>query len=196
MNAVDSSTRAIAVSTSPRMRSYWAFRSTIGTFRPRSIASSFRAIMAPPRERGGGANGASYRRRRGFAIPAAEGEVAAALRVCMFVINTVAADARVIREASTLSGAGHDVFVVAMREGAQPARDRLEGFTVLRVRRDPVRRNIESSAPAPGRLARAFEPLTLAWALADYWVRGFRQAVALRAGAYPAHHLVPLPVAW
>jgi glycosyltransferase involved in cell wall biosynthesis len=114
----------------------------------------------------------------------------------MFVINTVAADARVIREASTLAGAGHEVFVVAMREGSQPERDVLEGFTVLRVRRDPVRRNIEATAPAPGPLARAFEPLRLAWALVDYTVRGFRRAVALEAGVYHAHDLVTLPVAW
>lgn len=123
-------------------------------------------------------------------------EVAAALRVCMFVINTVAADARVIREASTLSAAGHEVFVVAMREGRQPERDAVEGFTVLRVRRDPVRRNIESTAPAPGTLARAVEPLRLAWALADYTVRGFARAVAMKAGVYHAHDLVTLPVAW
>jgi len=129
-------------------------------------------------------------------IPADDREVAAALRVCMFVINTVAADARVIREASTLSAAGHEVFVVAMREGAQPPLDVLEGFTVLRVRRDPVRRNIESTAPAPGRVARAFEPLRLAWALADYTVRAFRRAVALDAAVYHAHDLVTLPVAW
>ena len=126
----------------------------------------------------------------------AEGEVAATLRVCMFVINTVAADGRVIREASTLSAAGHEVFVVAMREGSQPVRDRLDGFTVLRVRRDPVRRNIESAAPAPGRLARALDPLGLAWGLADYWVRALRQALALKAGVYHAHDLVTLPVAW
>jgi glycosyltransferase involved in cell wall biosynthesis len=114
----------------------------------------------------------------------------------MFVINTVAADARVIREASTLSAAGHEVYVVAMREGAQPALDVVEGFTVLRVRRDPVRRNIEWTAPAPGPLGRAFEPLRLAWALADYTVRGFARAVALGAGVYHAHDLVTLPVAW
>ena len=114
----------------------------------------------------------------------------------MFVINTVAADARVIREASTLSAAGHDVTVVAMREGGQPVRDRTLGFTVLRVRPDPVRRNIESTSPAPGPLARRLEPLRLAWALADYWIRGFRQARALKADVYHAHDLVTLPLAW
>src|SRR5207244_5580916 len=129
-------------------------------------------------------------------MPADDREVAAALRVCMFVINTVAADARVIREASTLSAAGHEVFVVAMREGAQPPLDVLEGFTVLRVRRDPVRRNIESTAPAPGIVARIAEPPRLAWALADYTVRSFARAVALEAGVYHAHDLVTLPVAW
>jgi glycosyltransferase involved in cell wall biosynthesis len=114
----------------------------------------------------------------------------------MFVINSVAADARVIREAASLAAGGHEVFVVAMREGSQPVRDRLEGFTIVRVRRDPVRRSITAAAPRPGPVLRALEPLALAWALLDYTVRGFRQGLALEADVYHAHDLVTLPVAW
>jgi glycosyltransferase involved in cell wall biosynthesis len=114
----------------------------------------------------------------------------------MFVINSVVADARVIREAASLAAGGHEVFVVAMREGTQPARDRLEGFTVVRVRRDPVRRSITMAAPPHGPVARALEPLALAWGLVDYTVRGFRQGLGLDADVYHAHDLVTLPVAW
>jgi glycosyltransferase involved in cell wall biosynthesis len=114
----------------------------------------------------------------------------------MFVINTVAADARVIKEASTLVEAGHEVTVVAMHDGEQPRRDTLEEFTVLRVRRDPVARDIGGRARRPGRLAKALEPLVFAVALVDYYARAFTQGLRLQAQAYHAHDLVTLPVAW
>jgi glycosyltransferase involved in cell wall biosynthesis len=59
-----------------------------------------------------------------------------------------------------------------------------------------VRRNIESTSPSPGPLARAFEPLALAWALVDYTLRAVRAGVGLRAAVYHAHDLVTLPAAW
>jgi glycosyltransferase involved in cell wall biosynthesis len=114
----------------------------------------------------------------------------------MFVINTVAADARVIKEASTLVEAGHEVVVVAMREGAQPWRDSLEGFTILRVRRDPVARDIEGRAARQGAVRRALEPLLLGLALADYYIRAFVEGLRQKAHVYHAHDLVTLPVAW
>jgi glycosyltransferase involved in cell wall biosynthesis len=114
----------------------------------------------------------------------------------MFVINTVAADARVIKEASTLVEAGHEVTVVAMHDGRQPRRDTLEGFAVLRVRRDPVARDIGGRARRPSRVAQALEPLVFAIALLDYYARAFVLALRLRAHVYHAHDLVTLPVAW
>lgn len=114
----------------------------------------------------------------------------------MFVINTVAADARVIKEAATLSQNGHGVWVIGMREGAQPVHDVMEGFSVLRVRKDPVRREIEARSRTPGRLRRALDPLVLGFALVDYYVRALRHALRLSADVYHAHDLVTLPVAW
>lgn len=114
----------------------------------------------------------------------------------MFVINSVVADARVIKEATTLVEAGHEVTVVAMREGDQPRHDTLEGFTVLRVRRDPVARDIAGKGRRPSRLAKALEPLRFAMALLDYYARAFVLGLRLRAQAYHAHDLVTLPVAW
>ena len=95
----------------------------------------------------------------------------------MFVINTVAADARVIKEAATLGEAGHEVSVIGMREPPQPERETIEGFTVIRVRRDPVPRAIAGPGRPPGRLRQMFEPLTLAVALLDYYVRALRAAL-------------------
>src|SRR5438034_2916696 len=110
----------------------------------------------------------------------------------MFVINSVAADGRVIKEAASLAGEGHDVTVIGMREEAQPRVETIEGFAVVRVRRDPVPRAIT----AAGRPPKTPGSARLAGALLDYYVRAFVKARQLRADVYHAHDLVTLPVAW
>jgi len=110
----------------------------------------------------------------------------------MFVINSVAADARVIKEGASLAGAGHEVSVIGMREEGQPAVETIEGFTVVRVRRDPVPRAIT----AAGRPPRMPGSASLGVALLDYYRRALRTALRLRADVYHAHDLVTLPVAW
>jgi glycosyltransferase involved in cell wall biosynthesis len=110
----------------------------------------------------------------------------------MFVINSVAADARVIKEASSLAGAGHETTVIGMREEGQAVRERIEGFDVIRVRLDPVPRGIAS----PQRPARTLRTASLAFVLVDYYARALRAALRLRADVYHAHDLVTLPVAW
>jgi glycosyltransferase involved in cell wall biosynthesis len=109
----------------------------------------------------------------------------------MFVINGVSADTRVIREAATLAGAGHQVTVLGMREGRQAPQEAVEGFRVERLRPDPQPRGIEASGgtQAPG-------PLGLAWALFDYWRRAVVRGRQLRADVYHAHDLTTLPAAW
>jgi glycosyltransferase involved in cell wall biosynthesis len=114
----------------------------------------------------------------------------------MFVINSVAADGRVIKEGATLAAAGNTVVVVGMREAGQPATDTIEGFSVVRVRRDPVPRDIEARAATPGRVSRALEPVLLAVALLDYWIRAVFEGRRQRADVYHAHDLSTLPAAW
>lgn len=113
----------------------------------------------------------------------------------MFVVNSVVLDGRVIKEAATLVGAGHEVEVVgAWDGGAQPREESLEGFRILRVRRDPVPRNVPGNGPALW--AKMLGPLALAWGLLDYSLRAVLAGVRARADAYHAHDLVTLPVAW
>lgn len=113
----------------------------------------------------------------------------------MFVINSVVADTRVVKEASTLAARGDDVTVIGMRDSPQqPERETIEGFLVLRVRPDPVAREIDGATLR--RRPRAPEPLAMAWALLDYYVRAFVLALRLRAQAYHANDLVTLPLAW
>jgi glycosyltransferase involved in cell wall biosynthesis len=60
------------------------------------------------------------------------------MRVCMFVYNTMRADPRVIKEASSLAQDGHDVRVIALRDANTQAVERRDGFEVFRIQRDPL----------------------------------------------------------
>jgi glycosyltransferase involved in cell wall biosynthesis len=113
-----------------------------------------------------------------------------ARRVCMFVTNSVSIDTRVIKEAASLSAAGHEVTVLGLSDEGQPARETLEGFTVRRLRPDTLR------TARRGPLRRLLAPLAMAWALGDYWRRALLAATAEPFDVYHAHDLVTLPVAW
>ena len=110
-------------------------------------------------------------------------------RVCMFVTNGVSIDTRVIKEAASLTAAGHEVTVLGLREPGQAPQETLEGFAIRRLRPDTLR-----TRRAGWRAALA--PAGMAWALADYWTRAFLAATAERFDVYHAHDLVTLPVAW
>jgi glycosyltransferase involved in cell wall biosynthesis len=59
-------------------------------------------------------------------------------RVCMFVYNNFASDARVLKEAATLTSAGYEVTVVAVLDKRTvPCEDR-DGIRVVRINRDPL----------------------------------------------------------
>jgi len=112
----------------------------------------------------------------------------------MFVINGVVADTRVVKEASTLAASGNEVVVIGMRDGGQPPEERFEGFSIHRVARDPFRET-QGEGRAAGRTRAPGAMGRLAGLLA-YFARALVHAVRLRAGAYHAHDLVTLPVAW
>jgi glycosyltransferase involved in cell wall biosynthesis len=56
----------------------------------------------------------------------------------MFVYNNCAADQRVLKEATTLVQAGHTVQIVAVLDKDTIAREERDGFTIVRIARDPV----------------------------------------------------------
>ena len=61
---------------------------------------------------------------------------ARALVVCMFVYNNMVHDARVSKEARTLTEAGYEVTVVAVHEpGRTPRDERVDGFRIVRQSR-------------------------------------------------------------
>jgi glycosyltransferase involved in cell wall biosynthesis len=60
------------------------------------------------------------------------------MRVCMFVLNNCRYDTRVLKEARTLTGAGHDVRIIATLDGDTEPYEEKDGFRIIRVARDPV----------------------------------------------------------
>lgn len=55
------------------------------------------------------------------------------MRVCIFVANNCTVDSRVLRQAETFAGAGHDTTIVAVHRGDVPAVERRRGFEIRRV---------------------------------------------------------------
>jgi len=107
----------------------------------------------------------------------------------MFVTNSVSIDTRVIKEAASLTAAGHEVTVLGLGDRGQATHETLEGFAVRRLRPDTLREKRSG-------MAAVLSPLSMAWALIDYWRRAFRAATAEPFDVYHAHDLVTLPVAW
>lgn len=59
------------------------------------------------------------------------------MRIDMFVYNRCTTDARVLKEARTLSGAGHLVRIVAVLDTTTATAEEREGFRIVRIDRDP-----------------------------------------------------------
>jgi len=55
------------------------------------------------------------------------------MRVCIFVRNTFTVDARVLKQARSISRAGHETLVIALGSGDLPEHERRDGFEVRRV---------------------------------------------------------------
>jgi len=66
----------------------------------------------------------------------------------MFVTNGVSIDTRVIKEAASLTAAGHEVTVLGLREPGQAPQETLEGFAIRRLRPDTLRTRRAGWRPA------------------------------------------------
>ena len=132
------------------------------------------------------------------------------MRVVMFVRNDVLVDARVLKEAGSLSDVGHDVTIVGIvRPGMPPVveRERRDGFTILRVPlprwnrwwrwvRAPSRlwSRIRRRDAAPGSRMDGLDWLAM-WRFGNL---GWARAAAREAGPadiYHGHDLTGLPAA-
>ena len=134
----------------------------------------------------------------------------------MFVYNRCTADARVLKEARTLTEAGHRVRIVAVLDSETPAEEEREGFRIVRIDRNPVHYRLLRGMKTGVGMARRrlpfaflFAPLAPLLALlrrallvphkplmfGDYYWRAYRLVRADPPDALHAHDLNTLPVA-
>ena len=60
------------------------------------------------------------------------------MRIDMFVYNRCTTDPRVLKEARTLTDAGHQVRIVAVLDETTTPREERDGFQIVRIDRDPI----------------------------------------------------------
>lgn len=60
------------------------------------------------------------------------------MRIDMFVYNRCTTDARVLKEATTLTAAGHDVRIVAVLDATTERYEERDGFRIVRIERNPI----------------------------------------------------------
>ncbi len=127
-----------------------------------------------------------------------------ALKVCMVVKNQLWNDARVKKEALTLSGAGHTVTIISLPEPGAPERETWNGISVVRVPKAgklkaSVRRALDSAERKRG-FPRRLRENPLKQSLGNlfhsilYQRRLLREALATRARVFHAHDLDTLAV--
>ncbi len=138
------------------------------------------------------------------------------MRVDMFVYNRCTSDARVLKEARTLTAAGHRVRIVAVLDPTTTAVEERDGFRIDRIDRNPIHYRLLRGMKIGVGIARRrlpfaflFAPLTpllvaLRRALLvphkplmflDYYWRAYRLVCADPPQALHAHDLNTLPVA-
>jgi glycosyltransferase involved in cell wall biosynthesis len=116
------------------------------------------------------------------------------MKVCMFVLNNCRHDTRVLKEARTLTDAGHDVRIIALLDRDSEPYEERDGFRIIRVARDPINvRAIRAVMRAGSSVARSIlRPIVWAYRLATR--RSTRSSLnviepaasASRAGGRPA----------
>jgi len=82
------------------------------------------------------------------------------MRIDMFVYNRCTTDARVLKEAGTLTGAGHRVRIVAVLDATTAPVEERDGIRIVRIDRNPLHYRVLRGARIAGRLWR--RPLAMA----------------------------------
>jgi len=78
------------------------------------------------------------------------------VKVCMFVMNNCAHDARVLKEARTLAQAGYKVKIIALLDATTEPHEVRDGFEIIRVVKNPLHYRILRSVRRGKALARRF----------------------------------------
>lgn len=104
------------------------------------------------------------------------------MRVTMIVLNNMAHDARVRKQARTLANAGHQVTVLALKDDSVPATECIDGFEIMRI-------SLASRRWGLGATARLIK-------LVEYLLRCSLVALQTNAQVYHAHDANTLPIGW
>ena len=104
------------------------------------------------------------------------------MRVTMIVLNNMAHDARVRKQARTLANAGHQVTVLALKDDSVPATECIDGFEIMRI-------GLASRPWGLGAIARLIK-------LVEYLLRCSLVALQTNAQVYHAHDANTLPIGW
>lgn len=83
------------------------------------------------------------------------------MRIDMFVYNRCTSDARVLKEARTLTEAGHRVRILAVLDQTTAPEEERNGFRIVRIDRNPVHYRALRGARAVGQIWR--RPLRAMW---------------------------------
>jgi glycosyltransferase involved in cell wall biosynthesis len=138
------------------------------------------------------------------------------MRIDMFVYNRCTNDARVLKEAATLAGAGHHVRIVAVLDKATAPVEERDGFRIVRIDRNPPHYRLLRAMKIGAGIARRRLPFAIVLAplvalaavlrralliphkplmFIDYYWRAYRVVRADPPQALHAHDLNTLPVA-
>lgn len=60
------------------------------------------------------------------------------MKICMFLLNNCKRDSRVLKEAKSLTDAGHDVKIIAVMDKESEPYEERDGFRIIRVDRNPI----------------------------------------------------------
>lgn len=122
---------------------------------------------------------------------------ASRLRICMFVYNACANDVRVLKEAASLTAAGHKVQIVAVLDKHTTEREERDGITIVRIDRQPVHyRLLRTTRQVRRRLRLRRATLRRRWAKRKaQGVLRFRAPTPLSATQRLRVRSVPRPVA-
>ena len=121
------------------------------------------------------------------------------MKVCIFVYNNCQHDARVLKEAKTLTESGYDVTIIAVLDKDTHPYEERDGFSILRVDTSPPPEPPVSAKGRPssfGLLRRLTAKIRSAFALLRYYRRAWKIVKSKPGEIYQCQDLITLPLGY
>lgn len=117
------------------------------------------------------------------------------MKVCMFVLNNCKYDTRVLKEAKTLTEAGHDVKIIAVLDKDTEPYEEKDGFRIIRVTRTGIPYRVLQAILGRKVLA-ALAVFNRPLVFGEYCYRSWKVVKHEPADVYHSHDLTTLPVGY